>query len=95
MIFQDPLSSLNPVLTIGRQITEALETHQGMSARRRRGARVELLELVGIPSAARPASTTTRTSSRGGMRQRAMIAMALALRAERCSSPTSRRPRST
>ena len=52
MIFQDPLSSLNPVLTIGRQITEALETHKGMSAKRPSKRAIELLELVGIPSAA-------------------------------------------
>ena len=53
MIFQDPLSSLNPVLTIGRQITEAIETHKGRRARRTRKKRaIELLELVGIPNAA-------------------------------------------
>ncbi len=65
MIFQDPMTSLNPVLTIGRQIREPLETHFDMS-RKEAGARAaELLDRVGIPSA-------------GGMRQRAMIAMALA-----------------
>ncbi len=77
MIFQDPLSSLNPVLTIGRQITETLETHRGMSrgaAGRRAG---ELLELVGIPDARRRLDDYPHQFS-GGMRQRAMIAMALA-----------------
>ncbi len=49
MIFQDPLSSLNPVLTIGRQITEALETHSGISEKEAQKRAIELLELVGIP----------------------------------------------
>ena len=65
MIFQDPMTSLNPVLTIGRQIVEPLETHFGMSRRRARRRRaVELLELVGIPGAKSAAEATTRTSSR-------------------------------
>ena len=77
MIFQDPMTSLNPVLTIGRQIREPLETHFGMS-RKEAGARAgELLERVGIPSPkARLADYPHQFS--GGMRQRAMIAMALA-----------------
>src|SRR2546429_4329182 len=77
MIFQDQMTSLNPVLTIGRQIREPLETHFGMS-RKEAGARAgELLERVGIPSPkARLADYPHQFS--GGMRQRAMIAMALA-----------------
>ena len=54
MIFQDPLSSLNPVLTIGRQITEAIETHKGVGSKDAKKRAIELLELVGIPSAAAP-----------------------------------------
>ena len=76
MIFQDPLSSLNPVLTIGRQITEALETHKGVGAKDAKKRAIELLELVGIPSAARRVNDYPHQFS-GGMRQRAMIAMAL------------------
>jgi oligopeptide/dipeptide ABC transporter ATP-binding protein len=77
MIFQDPMTSLNPVLTIGRQIREPLETHFGMG-RKEAGARAaDLLERVGIPSPkARLADYPHQFS--GGMRQRAMIAMALA-----------------
>jgi oligopeptide/dipeptide ABC transporter ATP-binding protein len=77
MIFQDPMTSLNPVLTIGRQIREALETHFDMekdAAERRAG---ELLDRVGIPSANARLRDYPHQFS-GGMRQRAMIAMALA-----------------
>jgi oligopeptide transport system ATP-binding protein len=77
MIFQDPMTSLNPVLTIGRQIREALETHFDMEkdeAERRAG---ELLDRVGIPSANTRLRDYPHQFS-GGMRQRAMIAMALA-----------------
>ena len=76
IIFQDPLSSLNPVLTIGRQVTEGLERHRGMGhdAARRRAA--ELLGMVGIPDAARRLDDYPHQFS-GGMRQRAMIAMAI------------------
>ena len=77
MIFQDPLSSLNPVLTIGRQITEALETHRGMGRSQARRRSVELLEMVGIPDARGRVDNYPHQFS-GGMRQRAMIAMALA-----------------
>jgi oligopeptide/dipeptide ABC transporter ATP-binding protein len=77
MIFQDPLSSLNPVLTIGRQITESLETHKGLTGNAAKARAVELLELVGIPNAGRRVSEYPHQFS-GGMRQRAMIAMALA-----------------
>jgi len=77
MIFQDPMTSLNPVLTIGRQIRESLETHFDMDkdeAERRSG---ELLDQVGIPSAKMRLKDYPHQFS-GGMRQRAMIAMALA-----------------
>ena len=77
MIFQDPMTSLNPVLTIGRQIRESLETHFDMDrdeAERRSG---ELLDRVGIPSAKMRLKDYPHQFS-GGMRQRAMIAMALA-----------------
>ena len=76
MIFQDPLSSLNPVLTIGRQITEAIETHRGMNRRQANQRAIELLELVGIPGAKSRIKDYPHQFS-GGMRQRAMIAMAL------------------
>jgi oligopeptide transport system ATP-binding protein len=76
MIFQDPMTSLNPVLTIGRQIGEALELHLGMDRRQARDRTVELLELVGIPSAADRIDNYPHQFS-GGMRQRVMIAMGL------------------
>jgi oligopeptide/dipeptide ABC transporter ATP-binding protein len=77
MIFQEPMTSLNPVLTIGRQLTEGLEIHLGMqtAAARRRAA--ELLAMVGIPDPARRLPQYPHQFS-GGMRQRMMIAMALA-----------------
>jgi oligopeptide/dipeptide ABC transporter ATP-binding protein len=77
MIFQDPMTSLNPVLTIGRQIREALETHMGMNRREALARAAELLDQVGIPSAKARISDYPHQFS-GGMRQRAMIAMALA-----------------
>ena len=76
MIFQDPMTSLNPVLTIGRQITEALELHLNMSREQSRKRAVELLELVGIPGAASRLDDYPHQFS-GGMRQRVMIAMGL------------------
>ena len=79
MIFQDPMTSLNPVLTVGRQITEVLETHMGLSAAAARTRAGELLDLVGIPSAARRLDDYPHHFS-GGMRQRVMIAMAVACR---------------
>jgi peptide/nickel transport system ATP-binding protein len=77
MIFQDPLSSLNPVITIGRQVTEVMERHQGLSRKEAMPKAAELLERVGIPDPkARLANYPHQLS--GGMRQRALIAMALA-----------------
>jgi oligopeptide transport system ATP-binding protein len=76
MIFQDPMTSLNPVLTIGFQINEALKLHQGMNDKQARERSAELLTLVGIPNAADRLDDYPHQFS-GGMRQRAMIAMAL------------------
>jgi oligopeptide transport system ATP-binding protein len=76
MIFQDPMTSLNPYLTIERQLTEVLETHRGMSAREARSTAVAMLERVHIPEADQRISLYPFEFS-GGMRQRAMIAMAL------------------
>ncbi len=77
MIFQDPMTSLNPTLTIGLQITESLETHMAMTQEQARARAIELLEWVGIPDPARRLNDYPHQFS-GGMRQRAMIAMALA-----------------
>ena len=77
MIFQDPMTSLNPVLTIGRQIREALETHFDMSKAEATRRVAKLLDDVGIPSAEIRLKDYPHQFS-GGMRQRAMIAMALA-----------------
>ena len=76
MIFQDPISYLNPVMTIGRQIAEPLRIHRGMSYSDGRKRAVELMELVGIPGAASRVDNYPHQFS-GGMRQRVMIAMAL------------------
>ena len=76
MIFQDPMTSLNPVLTISRQISEALELHLKMDKGESRKRTIELLELVGIPSAKKRIDDYPHQFS-GGMRQRVMIAMAL------------------
>jgi oligopeptide/dipeptide ABC transporter ATP-binding protein len=77
MIFQDPMTSLNPVLTVGRQITESLLTHLPLDKETAEKRAVELLEQVGIPEAARRLHDYPHQFS-GGMRQRVMIAMALA-----------------
>jgi oligopeptide/dipeptide ABC transporter ATP-binding protein len=77
MIFQDPMTSLNPVLTVGRQIREALETHFGMDRATADRRATDLLDQVGIPSAKIRLKDYPHQFS-GGMRQRAMIAMALA-----------------
>ena len=77
MIFQEPMTSLNPVLSIGRQLTEGLEIHLGMRPPESRARAVELLGMVGIPDAQRRLAQYPHHFS-GGMRQRMMIAMALA-----------------
>ena len=76
MIFQEPMTSLNPVLSIGRQLTETLEIHLGMTPAQARERAVELLGLVGIPDPGRRLAQYPHQFS-GGMRQRIMIAMAL------------------
>jgi oligopeptide transport system ATP-binding protein len=81
MIFQDPMTSLNPVLTIGRQITESLELHMKLSPKEARNRAVELLSRVGIPAPARRLDDYPHQFS-GGMRQRVMIAMALSCNPE-------------
>ena len=77
MVFQDPMTSLNPVLTIGRQLGEPLRVHMGMDKQAATARAVELLEQVGIPDPARRMNDYPHQFS-GGQRQRAMIAMALA-----------------
>ena len=79
MIFQDPMSSLNPVLTISDQISETLRLHQGLDAAASRARAIELLELVRIPDARRRVDEYPHRLS-GGMRQRVMIAIAIACR---------------
>ncbi len=76
MIFQDPMTSLNPVLTIGYQVSEALMLHLGMDRAAARKRSIELLEMVGIPEAASRIDDYPHQFS-GGMRQRVMIAMGL------------------
>ena len=77
MIFQEPMTSLNPVFTIGYQIEESLMLHKGMDKKAARARAIELLEMVGIPEAAKRVDEYPHQLS-GGMRQRVMIAMALA-----------------
>jgi peptide/nickel transport system ATP-binding protein len=76
-VYQDPMTSLNPVMTVGRQVTEASREHLGLSKRDARDRAVELLGLVGIPSPERRVDAYPHQFS-GGMRQRVVIAMALA-----------------
>ena len=77
MIFQEPMTSLNPVLTVGRQLTEPLEIHLGMTKAQAHARAIELLSLVGITDGPRRLRQFPHQFS-GGMRQRIMIAMALA-----------------
>ncbi len=77
MVFQEPMTSLNPVLTIGRQLTEGLEQHRGMARDAAHARAIELLGLVGIADPARRLKQYPHQLS-GGMRQRVMIAIALA-----------------
>jgi oligopeptide/dipeptide ABC transporter ATP-binding protein len=77
MVFQEPMTSLNPVLTIGRQVTETLEQHRGMNRAAAQRRALELMGLVGISDAARRLNQYPHQLS-GGMRQRVMIAIALA-----------------
>lgn len=77
MIFQDPMTSLNPVLSVERQLTEAIRKHYGLDKEEARARGLELMELVGIPDAAKRLRQYPHQFS-GGMRQRVMIAMMLA-----------------
>ena len=76
MVFQEPMTSLNPVLTVGHQLREAVQLHMGLSEEDANTRAIELLELVGIPEAAQRVKDYPHQFS-GGMRQRVMIAMAL------------------
>lgn len=77
MVFQDPMTSLNPVMAVGAQIAEGVRIHQRVNSRSARSKAVELLDLVGIPNAGQRVDSYPHELS-GGMRQRAMIAMAIA-----------------
>jgi oligopeptide/dipeptide ABC transporter ATP-binding protein len=77
IVFQEPMTALDPVLTIGRQVTETLAEHLGLRGRSARSRAIELLDIVGIPDARQRLSSYPHEFS-GGMRQRAMLAIALA-----------------
>ena len=81
MVFQDPMTSLNPVFTVGNQVAEGLRIHRGLSQDRAEAEAVEILSLVGIPAPRERLRDYPHQLS-GGMRQRVMIAMALACRPE-------------
>jgi oligopeptide/dipeptide ABC transporter ATP-binding protein len=76
MVFQEPMSALNPVFTVGKQIADALRTHLAMSKKEAKARVIELLQLVGIPAPASRYDNYVHEFS-GGMRQRVMLAMAL------------------
>ena len=90
MVFQEPMTSLNPVFTIGYQISEAIRQHQDFRGTAARNAAVEMLDLVGIPEPAARYDEYPHQMS-GGMKQRVMIAMALSCRPG-LSSPMNRQP---
>jgi oligopeptide/dipeptide ABC transporter ATP-binding protein len=79
MVFQEPMTSLNPVYSIGRQVGEVLELHEHLDSRAARKRSIELLQMVGIPAPDRRVDSYPHELS-GGMRQRVMIAMAIACR---------------
>ena len=81
MIFQDPMTSLNPVYTIGHQIAEMIRVHERVSAKQAKARTIEMLELVGVPNPHQRIDDYPHQFS-GGMRQRAMIAMALSCKPE-------------
>jgi oligopeptide/dipeptide ABC transporter ATP-binding protein len=81
MIFQEPMTSLNPVFTVGDQIQETLRLHQGLTKKEALGKSIEMLRLVNIPSPEKSVERYPHELS-GGMRQRVMIAMALACNPE-------------
>ncbi|GAB3701819.1 ABC transporter ATP-binding protein [Mariniluteicoccus flavus] len=89
MVFQDPMSSLNPVCTVGQQITEVLHAHQKISAKDAKAEAIELLDRCGIPDPARRFTEYPHQLS-GGMRQRALIAVSLACKPKLliCDEPT-------
>ena len=89
MIFQEPMTSLNPVLTVGMQIAESIRLHQGASKKEAFDRAVTALDLVGIPEAAQRAGEYPHQLS-GGMRQRVMIAMALSCNCLLYTSPSPR-----
>ena len=94
MIFQEPMAALDPVYTVGEQIAETIVQHEGVTRATAMQRTLDLLDHVKIPSAARRMKNYPHELS-GGMRQRAMIALALACSPESCCWPTNRPPRST